>query len=106
MHMYTQIYEFAASAGALEGYVYEKKNLNEQVLAKWCDNLLRAYQLFPAEVRKEFQTSCDGTLGRAIHSLIPLLGNEHEIVGKLKSMTADQLPKSANDFHKTKWFEE
>ncbi len=106
MHIYKQIYEFAASAGALEGYVYGKENLDEQVIHKWCNNILNAYKLFPPEVRAEFQASCDGTLGRAIHSLSPVLGANHEIIAKLKSMVADQLPKSADDFQKKKWFQQ
>jgi len=104
MHIYTQIYEFAASAGALEGYVYGKNKLDEEVVAKWCNNLLNAYQLFPREVLKEFQPSCDGTLGRAIRSLSPALGEDHEIIRKLRSMIAGSLPKSADDFQKKKWF--
>lgn len=105
MHIYNQIYEFAASAGALEGYVYGREKLDEDVLTKWCDNLLNAYHRFPPEVHREFQISCDGTLGRAIRSLSPVLGEGHEIIGKLKSMIAGVLPKSADDFQRKKWFD-
>lgn len=106
MHIYLQIYEFAASAGALEGYVYGKDKLDEQILHKWCDNLLKAYKLFPPEIRIELQRSCDGTIGRAIRSLAPILGENHEISVKLQSMISGELPKSANDFHKKKWFDQ
>ena len=102
--MYKQIYEFAASAGALEGYVYGKETLSEAVIAKWCNNLLIAYNLIPPEARKQFQTSCDQTLGRAIRSLLPLLGEDHETIGKLQSMIVGQLPSSADDFQKDKGF--
>jgi Rad3-related DNA helicase len=102
--MYKQIYEFAASAGALEGYVYCKETLSEAVIAKWCDNLLNAYNRIPPEARQQFQTSCDQTLGRAIRSLLPLLGEDHDIIGKLRSMIAGQLPASADDFNKDKGF--
>ena len=105
MHIYTQIYEFAASVGALEGYVYGKHELEKDVLAKWCNNLVDAYQLLPKEALQEFQPSCDGTIGRAIRSLTPVLGDNHEIVGKLRSMTAGPIPKSADDFQKKKWFQ-
>ena len=103
--MYAKIYEFAASAGALEGYVYGKAGLDENVITRWCDNLVNAYKLFPPEVRKEFQTSFDGTLGRAIRSLLPVFGEDHEIVKKMKSMTEGPLPGSADDFQKKKWFQ-
>jgi hypothetical protein len=106
MHIYTQIYEFAASAGALEGYVYGKDTLDEKVMNKWCDNLVNAYKLFPPEALKEFQTPCNGTLGRAIRSISSVMGEDHEIVGKIKSMVKGNLPESADDFHKKKWFQE
>lgn len=105
MHTYAQIYEFAASAGALEGYVYQKDRMDEQVLGKWCDNLVNAYRLFPPDVLKEFQPGCDGTLGRAIRSMIPVLGEQHPIVGKVQTMVSGQLPQSADDFQKRKWFQ-
>ena len=103
--MYAKIYEFAASAGALEGYVYDKARLDENIVTRWCDNLVSAYNLFPLEVRKEFQTSLDETLGRAIRSLLPIFGEDHEIIKKIKSMTEGPLPGSADDFQKKKWFQ-
>ena len=102
--MYKQIYEFAASAGALEGYVYGKETLSEAVVAKWCNNLVTAYNLIAPEARQQFQASCDQTLGRAIRSLLPLLGENHETIRKLRSMIAGQLPSSADDFQKDKGF--
>lgn len=102
--MYKQIYEFAASAGALEGYVYQKPAISEGAIAQWCKNLVTAYNLIPADVRKEFQTSCNGTIGRAIHSLLPHLGAEHELIGKLQAMIVGTMPVSADDFQKDKGF--
>jgi len=102
--MYKQIYDFAASAGALEGYVYGKAALSEAVIAKWCDNLVTAYNRIPPEVREQFQPSCNGTVGRAIHSLTPLMGKDHETISTLRSLIAGQLPSSADDFQKDKGF--
>lgn len=106
MHIYAQIYEFAASAGALEGYVYHKKKVDRTALPNWVDNLAAAYHSMPSEVLNEFQGSIDFTLGRAIRSLMPVLGEEHEIIVKLRSMVAGNLPKTADDFQKNKWFED
>ena len=107
MHIYQQIYEFAASAGAFEGYVYQKpvSVLDMNALLNWVDNLLTAYNHLALGVRKEFQFSCDQTLGRAIRSVMPLLGEEHDVVVKLKSMVAGVLPESPDDFKKDKWFQ-
>ncbi|MGD9075838.1 MAG: hypothetical protein PVJ69_11560 [Desulfobacteraceae bacterium] len=104
MHLYSKIYEFAASAGALEGYVYQKDEIDMAALANWVENLVAAYNHLPSEVLDEFQSSLDQTIGRAIRSLSSALGQEHEIVRKLKSMVVGNLPDSANDFQKKKWF--
>ncbi len=105
MHIYTKIYEFAASAGAFEGYVYRRKEVDTGAFSKWVDNLVSAYQSMPPEALGEFQISLDKTVGRAIRSLIPVLGESHEIIGMLKSMVKGSLPETADDFQKEKWFE-
>jgi hypothetical protein len=104
MHLYAKIYEFAASAGALEGYVYQKVEVDKEALINWVENLVAGYNHLPSEVLDELQSSLDQTIGRAIRSLSSALGQEHEIVRKLKSMVVGNLPASANDFQKKKWF--
>ena len=105
MHIYAMIYEFAASAGALEGYVYARQELDMKALPVWVDNLVEAYRFLPETARGTFQPSCDQTLGRAVRSLIPHLGEGHEIVSKIRSMVAGPLPASPDDFEKKKWFQ-
>ena len=108
MHLYRQIYEFAASAGAFEGYVYRRTmgDIDMEALSSWVNNILKAYGHLPGDVREEVQESCDQTLGRAIQSLIPLLGAKNEIVIKLRSMVAGSLPVTPDDFKKDKWFQQ
>ena len=106
MHTYAKIYDFAASAGAFEGFVYPKKELDPDDLPKWLDNLVGAYQHLDPEVRKEFQSLLDGTLGRAVRALIPVLGENHDTIRKIESMILGDLPKTSDDFQKTKWFQE
>jgi len=109
MHIYAKIYEFAASAGALEGYVYKKKDAEEldmDALSVWIDNIVAAYGHLPDEAIKLFQDSCDRTLGRAILSLTPVLGKNHDFISKLKSIIKGGIPVSPDDFNKTKWFQE
>ena len=72
MHDFSNIYEFAASAGSLEGYVYRRKDLDLDSLVKWIDNLVAAYGLLPPEALDRIQPSIDQTLGRAIRSIHPL----------------------------------
>jgi hypothetical protein len=105
MHPFMQLYEFAASAGALEGFVYRRSDLGAGAISLWVENLGGAYSLLPAEVLKEIQPSLDGTLGRAVKSVSKVLGEEHPLVQKLKSMVKGPLPASPDDFQKAKWFQ-
>ena len=106
MHLFTRIYEFAASAGAFEGYVYRREGLDMKALANWVSNLKTAYALLPQEVLGEIQPSIDQTLGRALQSLILLLGEGHRMIDNLRSMVRGRLPVSPEDFQKEKAFEQ
>jgi hypothetical protein len=98
MGVYSDIYEFAARAGAFEGYVYQRKGLTSDSLERWVDHLVEGYRAVPSDVIKEFQDLCDGTIGRAIQSLIPILGENDKIISKLKGITVGKLPSSPDDF--------
>jgi len=98
MGIYRDIYEFAARAGALEGFVYGKDRIEAGSLKHWVNNLVSQYHAFSHEVRGDFQDLCDGTVGRAIQSLIPLVGEDHALVQQLKDLVRGQLPSSPDDF--------
>lgn len=107
MNIYRQIYEFAASAGAFEGYVYRrsKSEMDTGVLSSWADNLFEAYHHLPADVISECQSGCDQTLGRAVKSLIAEFGEEHQLIGRLRLLVKDEWPADPDDFQKEKWFQ-
>jgi hypothetical protein len=92
------IYVFAARAGAFEGFFYGKDKIEPDSLKHWVDNLVTQYHAFPDDVRADFQDLCDGTVGRATQSLIPLLGEEHDLIQQLKRLVQGQLPSSPDDF--------
>jgi hypothetical protein len=98
MAIYRGVYDFAAKAGALEGYVYQKEKIDVNYLPRWVDNLVNQYHRFPSEIKVDFQSLCNGTLGRAVQSLLPHLGKDHEVIKKLKSMISGRLPLSPDDF--------
>jgi hypothetical protein len=102
MGIHSDVYEFAARAGAFEGYVYERRDLDPASLAKWVDHLVKGYTSLPPQVRSEFQPLCDGTIGRAIQSLLQTIGGEHEIMRKLKGLTAGEIPSSPDDFYRSR----
>ena len=107
MQIYQQIYEFAASAGAFEGYVYRrsKAEIDTKALSNWADNLFEAHQRLPADVIGKCQSACNQTLGRAIKSLITEFGEQHTLIGKLQKLVQGELPESPDDFQKKKWFQ-
>jgi hypothetical protein len=96
--IYKDLYDFAAKAGSLEGYVYPKGKVDMSYLARWSDNLVKQYQDLPPEAREEIQSQCNETLGRAIQSLVPILGEDHEVIKKLRSLVKGKLPSSPDDF--------
>ena len=107
MHKYQQIYEFAASAGAFEGYVYRrsKNEMDTTALTNWVDNLVQAYRHLPADAIAQCQSACNLTLGRAIQSLMAEFGQDHPLAGKLQTIVKGKLPKDPDDFQKEKWFQ-
>jgi hypothetical protein len=107
MHIYQKVYEFAASAGAFEGYIYRrsKAEIDTETLTSWIDNLLDAYDNLSSEVLDECQVSIDQTLGRAIKSLGLLFDDQNVLVNKLQKIVKGELPASPDDFQKEKWFQ-
>jgi len=98
MEIYKRIYDFAAKAGALEGYVYPREKVDVSYLPKWSDHLVQQYWDLPADVREEFQNLCDQTVGRTIQSLLPILGPDHDVIKKLRPLVRGKLPSSSDDF--------
>ena len=98
MGIYKEVYDFAAKAGSLEGYVYPEAKVDLSYLPNWTENLVNLSRSLPPEVKKDFQDSCNLTIGRAIQALLPSLGEDHEVIKKLKTMVSGKLPSSPDDF--------
>lgn len=105
MDLYLQVYEFAASAGAFEGYVYRRESMDMQATRKWLDNLKKAYILIPDQILPRLQPSIDQTLGRALKSVTGLLGADHDFALQIKGMIKGPVPESPDAFKKEKWFD-
>ncbi len=99
MDVYRDIYDFAAKVGSLEGYVYPK-DLDVSYLSVWIDHVVERYKALPEEAKKEFQDLLDGTVGRAVQSLIPVIGKDDAAIKKLMGIMKGDLPASYDDFKK------
>lgn len=97
-----QVYDFAAKAASLEGWVYQRDDLDISFLPRWIQNIVDLYNRLPGDVRNDVQDLCDETIGRTVHSLLPILGDGHELIGKLKSMLVGTIPSSPYDFPRRK----
>ena len=98
MDIYKAVFDFAASAGALEGYVFPDRDIAVDRLVDWVDNLTAQYRALPADVTVRFQPALDRTLGRACLSLAPVLGENHAIIGKLRGLVQGEPPEAHDDF--------
>lgn len=102
MNIQKEIYEFSASAGALEGFVFMKEELDPKSIEKWVQNLVKQYHNLPDDVRSCIQSGLDRTLGRAVYSIIPTMGEDHPHTLALQSIIKGDLPESSRDFEKEK----
>lgn len=78
--------------------MYPKEKVNIRYLPRWSDNVVKQYQDLPPEAREEIQSQCNETLGGAIQSMVPILGEDHEVIKKLKGLVKGKLPSSSDDF--------
>jgi hypothetical protein len=98
MELAREIYEFGAHAGSLEGYVYGWIKVDPEYLPGWSRNLVKEYQTLPERVVQEIQPALDGTLGRAMQTLVPHLGENHSVIENLRSIVKGKLPLHPDDF--------
>ncbi|MBN1104386.1 MAG: hypothetical protein JXL84_13295 [Deltaproteobacteria bacterium] len=98
MELAREVYDFGAHAGSLEGYVYAWTGVDPEYLPRWVENLVKEYRSLPEGVVAEIQPGLDGTLGRAVRTIAPHMGESHAVIGNLKVMIKGKLPASPDDF--------
>jgi hypothetical protein len=82
MGEYAEFFKFAAKAGALEGYLYEREKL--EPLSNWVNNMQVMYDKLPADVKKEIKQEYSIVLTRILESGEKALPDE--IKSKLNGM--------------------
>jgi hypothetical protein len=85
MGEYAEFFKFAAKAGALEGYLYEREKI--EPLSNWVSNMQVMYDKLPADVKKEIKEEYSTVLTRILSNGEKVLNDE--IKSKLTSMLSE-----------------
>ena len=102
MGVYSDIYEFAARAGAFEGYVYQRKGLTPDSLERWVDHLVEGYKAVIPRQRKSFRICAMEPSVAQYSPSFQTIGENNEVIKKLKGLTVGRLPSSPDDFSRKK----
>ena len=73
---YNEIFKFAAKAGALEGYLYEREKL--EPLDNWVTNIEAMYRSLPDSVKADIKGEFDAVLRRTLAYGAKVLNKEIE----------------------------
>jgi hypothetical protein len=82
MGEYEELFKFAAKAGALEGYLYEREKVES--LDNWVINIERMYTSLPNKVKKDIGNELSSVLTRTLSYGEKVL--KEEIKSKLNSL--------------------
>ena len=82
MGEYEELFEFAAKAGALEGYLYERERL--EPLNNWVGNLERMYASLSDNVKEEIKSEFSNVLRRTLDNGGKVL--EESIITRLNTL--------------------
>ena len=74
MGEWAEIFKFAAKAGSLEGYSYEREKLDP--LSNWVSNIEDMYQNLPDNVKKDIKGEYGTVLARSLKNGERVLGDE------------------------------
>jgi len=82
MEEYEALFRFAAKAGSLEGYLYERQKI--EPLSNWVSNLETMYANLPDEVKAQIRNELSNVLARTLNYGGALL--EEEIRTRLNNL--------------------
>lgn len=90
MNTYSELFNFAAKAGSLEGYLFKRKEVES--LANWVSNILSRYEELPVDVKKDIKNDLLVVLNRVMEygsQTVP-----SDLKGKIKALI-DRVTSSA-----------
>ena len=86
MGEYEEFFKFAAKAGALEGYLYQRDKV--EPLSNWVNNIESMYKGLPDEVKRNIK----GEYGFVLRKI--LINGEKVLTEEIKSKLKDMLSES------------
>jgi hypothetical protein len=88
MSLHSDLFNFSAKVGCLEGYLYERENADTSTLPNWVGNIEKMYRNLPDEVKRDFLEDYKHILEKIIQSAERILKDD-EVLRKLERMIKD-----------------
>jgi len=88
MSLHSDLFNFSAKVGCLEGYLYERENADTSTLPNWVGNIERMYRNLPDEVKRDFFEDYKNILEKILQSAERILKDD-ELIRELKRMIKD-----------------
>jgi hypothetical protein len=96
MALYRDLFNFSAKVGCLEGYLYERRNVDVSALPNWVDNIDKMYEKLPKEVKADIYEEYISILKKILLSAKKILGEDDELVLRLNKMISEKTRRFKN----------
>ncbi len=89
MPLNTDLFNFSAKVGCLEGYLHERKNADTSTMPNWVGNIDRMYRELPEDVKKDVRGEYRQVLKKIVNSAEKILETNNPSLIKLQGMLAE-----------------
>jgi hypothetical protein len=89
MALNSDLFNFSAKVGCLEGYLYEREKADTSALPNWVGNIEKMYRNLPEEVKSDFLEDYKHVLEKVLRSAEKILEKDNEVLTKLRRMITD-----------------
>ncbi|HBE44689.1 MAG TPA: hypothetical protein DDW17_04345 [Deltaproteobacteria bacterium] len=91
MGLYKDLFNFSAKVGCLEGYLYERKDVDLSSLPNWIGNIEKMFKKFPREIKADIYEEYVAILKKILLSAKKILDKEDKLVLRLKRMISEKI---------------
>lgn len=89
MGLYRDLFDFAAKVGCLEGYLYERHNLEPAYLPNWVENIYNMHKALTEEARGDLKPQYQTVLKKICDYCNKLLGADDPVTKRVTTMLAE-----------------